>query len=291
MTDYAVLETCFDDAPSPVQDADTLSLTFPTDGKRAAAALTATLKRPGVVRDALATMGEILATDMRRKASDRSDYLAFILKQGRKATKELWEAQKAFLEAKYAEDDDPEGPLDPVLTIDERGIGLEVFSADESAYARLFLKADGYDAKDVKPGTTHVALGTDFLDALARVRSYRETTVRFVPSNEGEAREKKVPYRWARAFAQVQAASTLPAASFEVAPVDLYNVLLTLRMQRAKKPPRALRYELVPGQAPRLVLEPWDLVLEGHGAQYEGDRPLVVRTWGRRRLQVLSPVW
>lgn len=288
MTDFAEVTLRYGSGPSVDQKDDALSLHLPTDGERGEAQLTAVLKRPGVVRDALVTMGEILAQDLRRKASDRSDYLAYVLKQGRKATKELWEAQKAFLEDKYSMEEDDEGPLDPVLHIDDRGVSLEVFSADESAYARLHLHADAYESSEMSPGTTHIPLGKDVVDALGRVRSYRNTTLRLGSAQGGEAKARKVPYRWARAFAQVQAASTLPAAVFEIAPVDLYNVLLTLRMQKAKKSPRALRYELVPGEAPRLVLEPWDLVLQGHGGTYEGDRPMVVRTWGRRRLQVLS---
>lgn len=288
MTDFAEVTLQYGSGPSVDQKDDALSLYLPTDAVRGEAQLTAVVKRPGVVRDALVTMGEILAQDLRRKASDRSDYLAYVLKQGRKATKELWEAQKRFLEDKYSVEEDDEGPLDPVLHIDSRGVSLEVFSADESAYARLHLHADAYTSSEMSPGTTYIPLGSDVVDALGRVRSYRETTLRLGSARGGEAKPRKVPYHWARAFAQVQAASTLPAAVFEIAPVDLYNVLLTLRMQKAKKPPRALRYELVPGEAPRLVLEPWDLVLQGHGGKYEGDRPMVVRTWGRRRLQVLS---
>ncbi|MCA9701655.1 MAG: hypothetical protein KC431_29310, partial [Myxococcales bacterium] len=45
---------------------------------------------------------------------------------------------------------------------------------------------------------------------------------------------------------------------------------------------------LVPGEAPRLVLEPWDLVIEGTGPAYQGAMPMVVRTWGRARLAVLA---
>jgi hypothetical protein len=59
-------------------------------------------------------------------------------------------------------------------------------------------------------------------------------------------------------------------------------------MRKAKQAPRALRYELVPGEAPRIVLEPWDLVLTGGGGPYRGDRPVVVRTWGRNRLATLG---
>lgn len=289
MEAFADVRVRYADATPPVADDDSFQLRLPTDGVRSGSHLTAQLTRPGVVRDALLTLGEILASDLRFKAQDRSDYLAYLLKQGKRATKELWDAQKAFLESKYAEAVEEESPLDPVVTVDDSGLAIEVFSADESAYARLHFKAGkAYTADSAAAGTTHLAFSSETLRALAQMRSYRATTLELVPSEGGDERALRVPYRWVRALGQVQAASTLPAHSFDLAPVDLYNVLLTLRMQRAKKSPRALRYELVPGQLPRLVLEPWDLVLEGTGGPYEGNRPQVVRTWGRRRLSVLS---
>lgn len=286
---FAHVRVRYAEAPAPITEGDGFRLRLPTDGVRGNGRLVAELARPGVTRDALLTLGEILASDLRFKASDRSDYLAYLLKQGKRATKELWEAQKAFLDAKYDESVSDEGPLDPLVTIDETGLAIEVFSADESAYARLHLRAGAaYQASEMAPGTTHVQLGSELLSALGQMRSYRSSTLEFTPSESGAERAFKVPYRWVRALGQVQAASTLPAHAFELAPVDLYNVLLTLRLQRAKTSPRALRYELVPGELPRLVLEPWDLVLEGTGGPYRGSRPQVVRTWGRRRLGVLA---
>lgn len=286
---FAHVRVRYAEPASPVTDDGSYRLHLPTDGVRGDCRLSAKLARPGVVRDALLTVGEILASDLRFKASDRSDYLAYLLKQGKRATKELWDAQKAFLESKYNEATADESPLDPVVTIDEHGLAIEVFSADESAYARLHLKAgQAYEPDDMSPGTTHMQFSTGFLQALAQMRSYRESTLESIPSDAGTETSLRVPYRWVRALGQVQAASTLPAYSFELAPVDLYNVLLTLRLQRAKKSPRALRYELVPGELPRIVLEPWDLVLEGTSGPYTGSRPQVVRTWGRRRLSVLA---
>jgi hypothetical protein len=93
-----------------------------------------------------------------------------------------------------------------------------------------------------------------------------------------------------RAFGQMQAASLLAADRFELAPIDLYNVLLALRMRKARTAPRGLRYELVPGEPPRLVLEPWDLVVRSTSGPYQGTQPRVVRTWGRNRLNVLARV-
>jgi len=279
----------YEELPDPVTAEGSFQLRIRTDGLRAAGRLSAEIERPGVLRDSLLTLGEVLASDLRRKASDRSDYLAYLQKKGKKATHELWNAQKAFLAAKYGEATRAESPLDPVLHLTEDAISLEVFSADESAYACLRLKAgEAYRALSLAQGTTHLDLGEKLLRNVARMRSYRATTIELEPSAAGEERPLRVPLRWIRAFGQVQAAATLPAQRFELAPVDLYNVLLSLRLRKAKKPPRALRYELVPGEAPRLVLEPWDLVLTGSGPVFGGDRPQVIRTWGRQRLMTLA---
>lgn len=270
-------------------EGDGFGLRLCTDGVRGRARLAAELTRPGVARDALLALGDVLASDLRFKPSDRSDYLAYLLKQGKRATKELWEAQKRFLEARYSEAARESAPLDPVVTVGPSGLAVEVFSADESAYARLHLRAgEAFTADALSPGTTHLDITPELLGAVAQMRSHRASRLDLLPSDAGEERELRVPYRWVRALGQVQAASTLPACRFDLAPVDLYNVLLTLRMRKAKTSPRALRYELVPGERPRLVLEPWDLVIEGTGGVYQGDRPQVVRTWGRRRLAVLA---
>lgn len=288
MSEVTLVNVRYAETPEPRIDGDTLHLSVPTDGLRARCRLSARVTRPGIVRDSLLTLGDILATDLRFKARDRSDYLAFLLSKGKAASKELWEAQKRFLEEKYGEAAQEEAPLDPILTISQDGVAFEVFSRDESSYARLALRTGSYQVEEMAAGTTHVNFTPRLLDALGRLRSYRPTRMELVPSTEGEQRSRRVPLRWLRAFSQVQAASTLPSVSFELAPVDLYNVLLTLRMHRAKKSPRALRYELVPGAPPRLVLEPWDWVLEGTGAPYGGNTPKVVRTWGRKRLNVLA---
>ncbi|MCX4243902.1 hypothetical protein [Paraliomyxa miuraensis] len=278
-------------ATDPVAEGDAFRLRIPTDGIRAECALVAELSRPGVARDALLTMGEILTSDLRFRPRSRADYLAYLLAQGKRVTQEVWNAQRDFLRSKYGEAAQEESPLDPVLSVDERGLSIEVFSADESAYARLWMKADqAYRASELRAGTSYVRLPPALLAALGRLRSYRSSTLELSPTAAGEGDEQRflVPLRWIRAFGQVQSASTLPLRSFELAPVDLYNVLLTLRQRRARKPPRALRYELVPGERPRLVLEPWEVVIESTGAVYEGAMPMVVRTWGRNRLSVLA---
>jgi len=291
MTSQTEVRVRYAPATDPVAEGDAFRLRIPTDGIRSDCGLTAQLERPGVVRDALLTMGEILTSDLRFRPRSRADYLAYLLAQGKRVSMEVWNAQRDFLSSKYGEAAQEESPLDPVLRVDEHGMGLEVFSADESAYARLWLRADAaYRAQSLQAGTSHVRLSPRLLAALGRLRSYRDSTLELTPTaaDEGDEQRFLVPLRWIRAFGQVQSASTLPLRSFELAPVDLYNVLLTLRQRRARTSPRALRYELVPGERPRLVLEPWEQVIESTGARYDGAMPMVVRTWGRNRLSVLA---
>lgn len=274
---------------APAGDSEPYLLDVPLDGARPEVEIKADIRRPDLVRDGLLVLGEVLASDLRRQAGDRADYLAYLLRQGKRATQAVWDAQKAFLAAKYGEATQQEAPLDPLFSVDENGISIEAFSRDESTYARLHLKAGhAYQAEHFAAGTSHLSFTPALREALAGIRSYRPTTLQGRPSASGEAKTVRVPYRWLRAFGQVQAASTLPAERVRLAPVDLYNVLLSLRLRKAKTAPRALRYELVPGQVPRLVLEPWEQVLTASGSPYRGQVPQVVRTWGRQRLSLLG---
>ena len=273
----------------------TMRITVPVDARRGAQ-LAARLHRPGVVRDALLALGDALGSDLRRKASDRADYLQYLISRGKGVSKAVWDAQKEYLALQYSAAAKIDEPLDPVVTIGPDALRFEVLSRDESTYAQLVLRrpaalvdADHPGDGGHDNGTTFVALGADALAAIHRVRSYRATTLALAAA-AGEAKTRTVPLRWLRAFGQMQAASLLAVDRFELSPIDLYNVLLTLRMRKAKQPPRGLRYELVPGERPRLVLEPWDLVVHGTGGPYRGTQPRVIRTWGRNRLNVLARV-
>jgi hypothetical protein len=268
----------------------------PTDGERGGARLAARLHRPGVVRDAFLAVADVLASDLRYKATDRADYLAYLISGGKAVGKAVWEAQKEYLALQYGAAAKQEEPLDPVLTITEDAVRLEVMSRDESTYAQLVLRrpaalvdADHPGDTGAHTGTTHLDLGAA-LASIRRIRSYRPTTLDLAPTEPAAARTRNVPLAWLRAFGQMQAATLLAVDRFELAPIDLYNVLLALRMRKAKTSPRGLRYELVPGEPPRLVLEPWDLVVRGTGGPYRGAQPRVIRTWGRNRLAVLARV-
>jgi hypothetical protein len=268
-----------------------------TDANRGDAHLAARLHRPGVVRDALMAIGDALGSDLRRKANDRADYLRYLIARGKGVSKQVWDAQKEYLALQYSAAAKQNEPLDPVLSVAPDALRLEVMSRDESTYAQLVLRrpaalVDADHAGDSARayGTTFVALDAAAIAAIGRIRAYRTTTLDFAPAASPTASSRTVPTRWLRAFGQMQAASLLAADRFELSPVDLYNVLYALRTRKAKTAPRGLRYELVPGERPRLVLEPWDLVVHGTGGPYQGAAPRVIRTWGRNRLAVLARV-
>lgn len=265
-----------------------LCLRWPTDGLRPEAQLEAQLLQPLLFRELLLALGEILGSDLRRKASDRSDYLKWLATQGKKASQELWNAQKAYLASTFGETQRTERPLDPLLTVSELGLSLEVLSSDESSYACLRLKPEALGETQWKAGTSTVQLTPELLQQVGTLRSFRETRLSVAPTEQAESTSFAVPLRWLRTFGQLQQAASRPTHCFELAPIDLYNVLTTLRLRRARKGTKALRYELTPGETPRIVLEPWGLVLTGQGAAYAGRVPLVVRTWGRLRLATLG---
>ncbi|MCA9697196.1 MAG: hypothetical protein KC431_06705, partial [Myxococcales bacterium] len=239
-TDVAEVRLRYAAASDPITDDDTFRLHLPTDAHRGAR-LVAKLTRPGVARDALMTVADVLASDLRFKARDRADYLAYLIAQGKRVSNEVWDAQKSFLAEKYGgavgdaegAEGGGESPLDPVVTVSEQGLSLEVFSADESAYARLLFKAGAaYESQELGAGTTYLALDEALTRGIGRMRSYRSSTLELGPGPASEGavegvsdRAIQVPLRWLRAFGQVQAASTLPAHEFTLAPIDLYNVL------------------------------------------------------------------
>ncbi len=205
--------------------------------------------------------------------------------------------------------------FDPVVTVHDDEVSFEAFSRDESTYARLAAKYDLFDSvKDFQCGTTNIDFSAKLHNELERMRTYRRTRFDVEPSGFTVAtdggdghKEKKIdlPDSWVMGFLQVHSTMSLGLTRFHMAPVDLFNICRYLRRRKVRKSPRALRYELVPGQRVRAVLEPWEHVIEltpaapldggpplslemTPGAVYEGSKPLTLRTWGRDRLQTLG---
>ncbi|MFO0758412.1 MAG: SWIM zinc finger family protein [Byssovorax sp.] len=269
------------------------------------------VKDPIRLREALSALHDVVSSDFRYIPKDRTQYMAYMRLRKQASTMNLWEAQRAYVDWLQRNDPLAFAVLDPIVTVHPDQVLFEVFSKDEGSYAKLGVDWSALEVEgERRYGSTNIDFSQALFDGIQRMRSYRETRLSVTPeavavatAGAPEVMEKKVsvPDSWLRGFLQVQSAGTLPRTVLTLAPLDLYNVLRHLRMNadvkttplapgetRSKKGGRGVRVELVPGEAPRLVLEPWELVLPTTAGVYTGKTPEIVRIWGRRRLMLLK---
>ena len=190
--------------------------------------------------------------------------------------------------------------LDPVITVHPDRLFFEAFSQDQSVYAMLVLNPSMFDTEgEVITGTTNIDFSAWLWAALNELRSSRETWLRVGAAGlevktkgAGGRFEQKVdlPDHWVRGFLQVSGAMALPGTRLTVKAADLLAAIRFLRYTKAKLSPRALRYEFVPGEDARVVLEPWEQVMSLRGAEHNYTEPRTIRTWGRRRLSLIEPL-
>jgi predicted DNA-binding WGR domain protein len=256
------------------------------------------VKDPLSIREALAAVYAVVGSDFRYRPKDRTKYHAYRRMKNQTANLGAWQAQQAYFD--WLAQNDPYAfcILDPVISVHPDKVFLEVFSKDEGTYANLAVDIDAFElSAEPVYGTTNIDFSQTLFDAIEQFRSYRETrltigqqAVEVATEGKEKVVEKKVnvPDSWIRGFLQVQSSANLPGSTFKLKPMDLYNVLRQLRMNKdVKGKRRSVRVELVPGEAPRLVMEPWDVVIEGSAGIYTGKESKVVRIWGRRRLMLL----
>ena len=87
-----------------------------------------------------------------------------------------------------------------------------------------------------------------------------------------------------------QEAMGMPSLRVSLSREAVYSVLAFLKRHKAKTSPRAVRFELLPGKPPTIVLEPWEQRIVSHGTTYDGPPTEPIRIWGARRLLVLARV-
>jgi hypothetical protein len=190
-------------------------------------------------------------------------------------------------------------PCDPVITVAQDVVFFECFSADESSYGCLTANRDDCfgRAESMQPGTTNVDYSWQLYHYFQSLRSYRDTRLHVDPGGfqvqtqgHPDYREEKIdlPAGWLRGFMQIQGAMSLPMRRVSLSREAVYSLLAWLRRHKARTSPRALRFELLPGQPPSLVLEPWEQRIVSHGTTYQGPEGEPVRVWGRQRLLMLA---
>jgi predicted DNA-binding WGR domain protein len=277
----------------------TARLALAADLRRDPVRFAATIKDPIRFREAMAAVYAVVASDFRYVPKDRTAYLAYQRMRRESSNLNAWQSQREYFSWLLRNDPTAFVVLDPVITVHPDQILFEVFSKDEGAYAKLGIDLEAFESAEPPTfGTTNIDFSQALFQGLQQMRSYRETRlsigqegVKFATSTAGEVLEKqaRVPDSWLRGFLQVQSSAALPRERFALAPIDLYNALRHLRMHADRRGQRrGLRIELIPGQPPRLVLEPWNEVIEATSESYKGKAARVVRLWGRRRLSLLQ---
>lgn len=214
--------------------------------------------------------------------------------------KTYWDARLKYSD--YLSRYDPElwrmlVPCDPIITVAPDVLFFECFSKDESSYGCLTVERNAFGAEEKATlGTTNVDYSWTLYEEFQKLRSYRSTRFVIDPAGFEVRTEQAVNYReekidlpssWLRGFLQLQAAMSLPMRRVPISREGLYNVLAWLKRHRAARSPRAVRFELEPGEPVVLVLEPWERRIVLHGTPYAGARE-TIRVWGRDRLRVLA---
>ncbi len=189
-------------------------------------------------------------------------------------------------------------PCDPVVTVAPDVVFFECFAKDESSYGCLYVDRDAFVGQGAAAlGTTNVDYSLALYEHFQNLRTYRPTRLSVDPtgfevkvSGHSTLREEKIdlPPSWLRGFSQIQGAMGLPARTVELSPDVVYSILATLKRKREKTGPRSLKFQLSPGKAPVVVMEPWGTALQSRGAAYVGEKSEDIKVWGRRRLLVLS---
>jgi hypothetical protein len=190
-------------------------------------------------------------------------------------------------------------PCDPVITVANDVVFFECFSADQSSYGCLTTERDATFAPGGahQLGTTNVDYSWQLYDHFQSLRSYRQTRLSVDPSGfevatEGssEYREEKIdlPEGWLRGFMQIQAAMTMPMRKVTLSRDAVYSLVAWYKRHKPGHSPRAMRFELTPGEAPVVVLEPWETRIESTATRYDGPACEPIRVWGARRLTALA---
>jgi hypothetical protein len=188
--------------------------------------------------------------------------------------------------------------FDPVITVHPDEVFFECFSRDESSYGRLGASYEVFkEVGEFACGTTNIDYSAALYDEFQKIRSYKTTRFEIDPggfdvqtTNEEAYKEVKIdlPDSWVRGFLQVSSAMSLPMTSFNLHPMDVYNLCFVLRRHKEKKGPRSMRYQLKPGEPVRVVFEPFGIEVVCSRSIFEGSEATEIRVWGRRRILTLE---
>lgn len=209
-----------------------------------------------------------------------------------------YKAQRNYFNYLYQRDRDIWFVLDPVITVHPDELFFECFSQDESTYGKLEANYNVFkEVNEFECGTTNIDYSSDLYNEFQKIREYKDTDFKIDPTgftvkttNEDEFKEVKIdlPDSWVRGFLQVSSAMTLPSTSFDLHPMDVYNICLLLRRFKEKAGPRSIRFILKPGEPITLLFEPFNKEIICARSIFNGKEAKTIRIWGRRRMLILE---
>jgi hypothetical protein len=238
------------------------------------------------------------SVDVDQKVKSIQEQLTTLRKQKDEIIGPFNAAKQKYFKFLYLMNRDAWVVLDPVITVHPDELFFECFSQDESSYGKLGCNYNVFNkVSEFKCGTTNIDYSSLLYNEFQKIREYKETYFNIDPSGfevqttaEESYKEVKidVPASWVRGFLQVSSAMTMPAVTFNLHPMDVYNICFMLRRHKEKGGPRSIRWILKPGQPVKLLLEPWNLEIVCGRSVYEGTAEKEIRIWGRRRLLLLE---
>lgn len=184
--------------------------------------------------------------------------------------------------------------LDPVVTITAEGILFEVVDKRGFQLAAYMLKSSGYTGS-TENGFGRVEAGADLFETVSTLNGQSDLQIHIgkdLDCNENYkgAIEKTfaVPKAWQRMSLQLMASSMLPATSFSMTSIDLYNIVRAFHLRAGDKKMRIL---LVDGQQPRISIDPWDWNLVATGDSFSGKTQQIelIEYKAIRRFQDVCP--
>lgn len=279
------------------------------------------VREPLVFRELMGALYDVVLADFRwRPTEQREAFQRWLVRrldrEGAGESERLAVEQRRFLQYVFDLSVSGDEVLDPICSVHPDQLGFEVFSRDGSAYARVGVDRSQMEEQgEVVCGTTNVDFSAGLYESIRRLRSIFPTELALggeapglEPGGSGKKsrkdaaglslstpgrgvhHEKKVelPEGWLRGFVQIGAAFLLPAIQIDLEPVHVYDLCRAFRLRKAKTSPRALRWDLRPGEPAVAILEPWEERLVFHGSTHSATEHRIVRTWGRRRLCLLE---
>jgi hypothetical protein len=236
--------------------------------------------------------------DVAARIKQLQNELNELVRRSRERLAPYYQARQAFARYAWQKQLGVRFILDPVITVHPDELFFECFSQDESSYGRLGVSYEVFEhIGELACGTTNIDYSAALYDEFQKIRTYKATRFEIDPSGfdletTGAEAYKEVkidlPDSWVRGFLQVSSAMSLPTVSFDLHPMDIYNLCLVLRRYKEKRGPRGLRYHLKPGEPVKVVFEPWETEVICPRSTYQGANPEVIRVWGRRRIHILE---